>query len=239
METQARGVESEVESEVESHAGGDVGRDGRRYRSPPRVLVRSFRMGRDNWKIKHQAVQEKLEQERQLSADRGRSREQWKQKCETATSRAEQAELLAQQRLKELEQARAELANLMAKKGDQQGDVRPVGGSTPVAVIDKVRRLVMMAGSSLRSLPRIFEIFQSDPDPNVHLPSASGARWWLLRMGLYALREPLEQASDWVFGKLKTLEGDQCSSGFTRYVLSLGAVVGDCFKTTLRNRSAA
>jgi hypothetical protein len=112
METQGRGVESEVES----HAGGDVGRDGRRYRSPPRVLVRSFRMGRDNWKIKHQAVQEKLEQERQLSADRGRSREQWKQKCETATSRAEKAELLAQQRLKQLEQARAQLANLMAKK---------------------------------------------------------------------------------------------------------------------------
>ena len=75
----------------------------------------------------------------------------------------------------------------------------PVGGSTPVSVIDKVRRLVMMAGSSLRSLPRIFEIFQNDPDPDAHLPSASGARWWLLRIGLYALREPLEQASDWVY----------------------------------------
>ena len=73
-------------------------------------------MGRDNWKMKHQAVQEKLEQERQLSADRGRSREQWKQKCETATSRAEQAEVLAQQRLEELEEARVELAKLKAKK---------------------------------------------------------------------------------------------------------------------------
>ena len=112
METQGRSVESEVES----HAGGDVGQNGRQYRSPPRVLARSFRMGRDNWKTKHQAVQEKLEQERQLSADRGRSRERWKQKCESATSRAEQAELLAQQRLEELEQAHAELANLMAKK---------------------------------------------------------------------------------------------------------------------------
>jgi hypothetical protein len=60
--------------------------------------------------------------------------------------------------------------------------VIPVGGSTPVTVIDKVRRLVMMASSSLRSLPRIFEIFQNDPDPDAHLPSASGARWWLLRI---------------------------------------------------------
>jgi len=30
-----------------------------------------------------------------------------------------------------------------------------------------------------------------------------------------------------VFGKLKALEGDQSRSGFTRYVLSLGALVGD------------
>lgn len=112
METQGRGVESGVASPT----NGDGGQHGRRYRSPPRVLVRSFRMGRDNWKEKHQAVQEKLEQERQLSADRDRSREQWKQKYETAAARAEQAELLAQQRLEELEQARAELANLMSKK---------------------------------------------------------------------------------------------------------------------------
>ena len=112
METQGRGVESDVES----HADGDVGQNGRRYRSPQRVLARSFRMGRDNWKMKHQAVQEKLEQERQLASDRGRSREQWKQKCETASARAERAELLAQQRLEELELARAELANLMGKK---------------------------------------------------------------------------------------------------------------------------
>lgn len=66
-------------------------------------------------------------------------------------------------------------------------------------MIDKVRRLVMKAGASLRSLPRIFEIFQSGQDPQAHLPSASGARWWLLRMGLYALREPLVQATDWVY----------------------------------------
>jgi len=76
--------------------------------------------------------------------------------------------------------------------------VTPVGGSTPVSVIDKVRRLVMQAGSSLRSLPRIFEVFQGDQDPQAHLPSASGARWWLLRMGLYSLQEPLVRAADWV-----------------------------------------
>lgn len=118
METQARGVASNVESHADRtmKTDGDVGQNRRRYRSPNRVLARSMRMSRDNWKIKHQAVQEKLEQERQLSADRSRSREQWKLKCETALSRAEQAELLAQQRLEELEQARVELANMKAEK---------------------------------------------------------------------------------------------------------------------------
>ena len=102
--------------ELESHADEESGGNGRRYLSPNRVLARSFRISRDGWKNKHQAVQVKLEQQRQLAAERGRSREQWKQKCEIATARAEEAEVLAQQRLEELDQARAELAALPAKK---------------------------------------------------------------------------------------------------------------------------
>jgi hypothetical protein len=102
--------------EWESHSDEEVGGNGRRYRSPNRVLARSFRISRDGWKSKHQAVQVKLEQQRQLAAERDRSREQWKQKCEIATVRAEEAEVLAQQRLEELEQTRTELAKLQAKK---------------------------------------------------------------------------------------------------------------------------
>lgn len=44
------------------------------------------------------------------------------------------------------------------------------------------------------------------------------------------------EVEELVFGKLKSLEGDQCSSGFTLYVLSLGAVVGD--RTTARIKEA-
>ena len=70
METQARGVASDVEFHADRtmQTNGDVGQNRRRYRSPNRVLARSMRMSRDNWKTRHQAVQEKLEQERQLSA---------------------------------------------------------------------------------------------------------------------------------------------------------------------------
>ena len=41
-----------------------------------------------------------------------------------------------------------------------------------------------------------------------------------------------------VFGKLKALEGVQCSSGFTRYVLSIGAVVGDWSEGTQSGQAA-
>ena len=87
----------------------------RRYRSPNRVLVRSFRNSRDGWREKHRAVQAKLEQERQLSAERGQSRDHWKQVCQVAQVRVQAAESLAQQRLAELEQTRARLAQLEAE----------------------------------------------------------------------------------------------------------------------------
>ena len=92
----------------------EVGVGTGRYRSPTRILARSFRLGRDAWRNKHHAVQAKLEQERQLSAERGQSRDRWKVDCQAATARALAAESLAQQRLAELEQARARLVQCEA-----------------------------------------------------------------------------------------------------------------------------
>ncbi len=86
----------------------------RRYRSPNRILARSFRIGRDNWKAKHHAVQGELEQTRQLAAERGASRDRWRDECAAAVARAEAAESLAAQRLTEVEQLRVRLAELEA-----------------------------------------------------------------------------------------------------------------------------
>lgn len=86
----------------------------RRYRSPNRILARAFRIGRDNWKKKHHAVQAELEQTRQLAAERGASRDRWREACQTAVARAESAEALAAQRLKELEQVQVRLTELEA-----------------------------------------------------------------------------------------------------------------------------
>ncbi len=86
----------------------------RRYRTPNRILARAFRLGRDKWKQKHHTVQAELEQTRQLAAERGASRDGWRERCEAALACEKAAEALAAQRLTELEQARARIAQLEA-----------------------------------------------------------------------------------------------------------------------------
>ena len=104
-------MESCEQSVVESSKGE------RQYRSPNRILVRAFRMGRDKWKQKHHAVQAELEQTRQLAAERGASRDGWRERCEAEMARAKAAETLAAQRLTELEQFRTRDAQ---REGDTQ-----------------------------------------------------------------------------------------------------------------------
>jgi hypothetical protein len=96
----------------------------RRYRSPNRILARAFRLGRDNWKKKHHAVQAELEQTRQLAAERGTSRDCWREKCQAAVARAEAAETLAAQRLKELEEVQRRLGEWEAAAKKKRAERR-------------------------------------------------------------------------------------------------------------------
>jgi hypothetical protein len=57
----------------------------------------------------------------------------------------------------------------------------------------------MMAGASMRAIPRIFESFLGPPGATTIIPSPRGARWLMQRLGLYALRERLEIADDWAY----------------------------------------
>ena len=45
----------------------------RKYRSPNRILVRSFRMARDKWKQKYMDTRADLKRSRQLATERGDS----------------------------------------------------------------------------------------------------------------------------------------------------------------------
>jgi len=75
----------------------------------------------------------------------------------------------------------------------------PVRGSTPLAVIEVCQRLVVQAGVSMRAVPRVLAIFCRTLEATTVIPAASSVRWWLQRLGLYALREPLPNATDWVW----------------------------------------
>lgn len=79
----------------------------RKYRSPNRILARSFRMARDKWKKKYLNVRADLKRARQLASERGDSRDRWRAECEAAMEQARAAQSLAQERLQELEQLRA------------------------------------------------------------------------------------------------------------------------------------
>jgi hypothetical protein len=88
----------------------------RKFRSPNRVLARSFRLARDKWKQKYMELRAKLKSARQLATERGTSRDRWRAECDAANQRAIQAEALAQQRLDKLEQLRSEHEELKKKR---------------------------------------------------------------------------------------------------------------------------
>ena len=94
--------------EVASQESGNE----RKYRSPNRILVRSFRISRDTWKKKYMDPRADLKRERQRGAERGDSRDRWRAECEAAKEQASAAEALAQERLVELEQLRASEAEV-------------------------------------------------------------------------------------------------------------------------------
>jgi len=50
----------------------------------------------------------------------------------------------------------------------------------------------------MRAVPRVFVILYRKLEATTVIPAASSVRWWMQRLGLYALREPLPKAGDWV-----------------------------------------
>ena len=65
-------------------------------------------------------------------------------------------------------------------------------------MIEVCQRLVVQAGVAMRTVPRVFAILYHKLEATTVIPAASSVRWWLQRLGLYALREPLPRAGDWV-----------------------------------------
>lgn len=57
--------------------------DVSQWKSPLRILVRSFQRSRDNWKQTYMALKADLKRYKNRAADARRSRERWKAKAQT------------------------------------------------------------------------------------------------------------------------------------------------------------
>jgi len=97
-------IESQPTSTKENNQA-DKGQ--RAFKSPRRVLVRSFLRSRERWKAKYMAQKPKVKRLRNQAADAQRARDQWRERAQTAEADAAQARA-------ELAAARAQLAELSA-----------------------------------------------------------------------------------------------------------------------------
>lgn len=75
-----------------------------------------------------------------------------------------------------------------------------MSGQWPVCCIALAMRLVTAAKLSLRSTPRVLAAvfgFLAGCTADAAVMTWTTVRCWLMRLGLYALRRPLEKADDW------------------------------------------
>lgn len=155
----------------------------RKYRSPNRILARSFRLARDKWKQRYMDTRAALKRSRQLATERGDSRDRWRAECNAALEQARAAEALAQERLQELEQLRArelevkKLSSPTLADGLDADSPTPARGSTPLAIIEVWQRLVVQAGVAMRAVPRVFMILYRKLEATTVIPAASSVRW--------------------------------------------------------------
>ena len=62
------------------------------FKSPPRILARSFRRSRDQWKKKCMVAKTEIKKYKNQASDARRSREKWKDKAAALEARVRQLE---------------------------------------------------------------------------------------------------------------------------------------------------
>jgi hypothetical protein len=85
----------------------------------------------------------------------------------------------------------------------------PCGQQYPVFVVQRFMSLVIDCGASLRCAASALGLFQTTGEDEM-VPNWSTGRHWLLRLGLAALRRPLDIAGDWVWLVDHSIQIGQC-----------------------------
>lgn len=161
------------------------------YKSSPSRLKRLFEKSREGWKAKALERQERLRGNGVKIRDLSESRDKWKEKAKELALR-----------VKELEQRQA------GEKGEgkegtdvecegEEMEARAKGHEYPLYVMQLGIEQLVESLTSLRGSSKTFALFAQYFE--LPTPSYSSVRSWLLRVGLYMLKQRPAKRSDWIF----------------------------------------
>ena len=166
------------------------------YKSTASRLVRLFKQSRDKWKERSKAKQKKIRALETQVRDLSRSRDQWKEKAKEARQElaALKREKPGQGKTSELEERDEEEADQRPPKG--AGWKQAKGHHYPVEVVQLGIEQVTKSLNSLRGSEKTFALFRQYFE--VPVPSFSSIRSWVLRVGLYELKNRPVYDEDWM-----------------------------------------
>lgn len=174
---------------------------------PESGVLRDLRISRDKWKNK--ALERKTVQDKNRIKirDLSVSRDNWKNKAMTTQDRekALQTELADAKKL--LKRSIAETEETKKKTLSMENvliDSSPCRFQFPLKTITMAIRLVVFALLSLRGAARCFRLFEKWFQGG--LPCHVVIQNWILRFGLYKLRQAVQKRNDWVYILDHTIE---------------------------------
>lgn len=172
------------------------------YKSKASRLARLFKRSRDNWKERSKAKQKKIRAMETKVRDLNRSRSQWKEKAKQAQQElAELQEQLAAGKVGQKKKA-AEEEKTSPESGEEWH--RAVGHHYPAEIVQLGIEQVTHSLNSLRGSQKTFGLFNQYF--KVGVPSYNSIRSWMLRVGLYELKQQPVYDEDWVLMLDATLE---------------------------------
>lgn len=173
------------------------------YKSPVSRLARLFKRSRDKWRQRSQAKQKRIRELETKVRDLSKSREQWKQKAKQAQQELAAVKEKRPQRPEARLQEEAHVEQAAGGLGEGGGQ-RASGHHYPVEVVQLGIEQVIHSLNSLRGSQKTFELFSQYFW--VAVPSFSSIRHWLLRVGLYELKQRPVYDETWIMLVDMTLE---------------------------------
>jgi hypothetical protein len=171
------------------------------YKSPIHRLAHLFKKGRDLWKNRALARQKKLKALEVKVRDLSISRDNWKLRAKSAETKLHQVEKTKPSKLKKCNDIPLVGEFIQA---DECSTLIPARHQNPVFIIQLAIQQFTVSLNSFRGCQSTFESFSKFFA--IPTPSFSNIRNWILRAGLYQLRQLHEYASDWIYILDMTIE---------------------------------